>query len=70
MGVGAPQRVTLMTAEFARGTDFLVSDRKVQDKGGLHIIQTYAPQLMSELVQLKGRTGRQGQKGSIHAIIS
>ena len=70
MGVGAPQRVTLMTAEFTRGTDFVASDRNVQNNGGLHIILTYVPQLMSELVQLKGRTGRQGQNGSIHAIIS
>jgi hypothetical protein len=68
--VGTPQRITLMTSVFARGTDFSSRNRNVERSGGLHIILTYAPQLMSELIQLKGRTGRQGQPGSIHALIS
>ena len=69
MTVGTPRRLTLMTAEFSRGTDFIISDKIVQSIGGLHIILTYVPKLMSELIQLKGRTARQGQQGSIHAII-
>ena len=69
MTVGTPQRLTLMTSEFARGTDFVISDRRIKESGGLHLVLTYVPQLRSELIQFKGRTGRQGQDGSIHAII-
>ena len=36
-----PQNISLMTKAFGRGTDFQVFDKKVQDKGGVHIIQTF-----------------------------
>lgn len=69
MTVGTPSRLTLMTSEFSRGTDFVISDKKIKNKGGLHLILTYIPDLRSEFIQFRGRTGRQGQEGSIHAII-
>ncbi len=41
--VGTPQRITLMTAVFTRGTDFSCRNRNVEISGGLHIILTYVP---------------------------
>jgi preprotein translocase subunit SecA len=61
MTVGTPNRLTSMTAEFSRGTDFIISDKKIKNNGGLHLILTYVPELRSEFIQFRGRTGRQGQ---------
>ena len=59
-----------MTSSYARGTDFVIKDRFVKNNGGLHLIMAYLPQNLSEYEQLKGRTGRQGQRGSIDANIN
>jgi len=34
-------KITLMTKSFGRGTDFQIFDPKVNEKGGVHIIQTF-----------------------------
>ncbi len=59
----------LMTAMFARGTDFVVSDDRVRKQGGLHLIITYIPESESEDKQVQGRTARQGDPGSVDYII-
>jgi preprotein translocase subunit SecA len=61
MTVGTPNRLTLMTAEFSRGTNFIISDKNINNNGGLHLILTYVPELRSDFIQFRGRTGRQGQ---------
>ncbi len=61
-------QVTLFTANFARGTDFEVFDPKVKEKG-LGVIQTYLSDELSEEVQTKGRTARQGQKGTYQLVL-
>ena len=41
--VGTPQRITLMSSVFSRGTNFSYRNRNVERSGGLHIILTYVP---------------------------
>jgi len=60
---------TLMTESFGRGTDFIVLDRKLNAKGGVHVIQVYLSLDESEEIQIKGRTARQNNEGSYDAII-
>jgi preprotein translocase subunit SecA len=44
-------------------------DKNVNERGGLHVIQTYISSDYSEYVQIRGRTARQGNKGSFEMII-
>jgi preprotein translocase subunit SecA len=62
-------QVTLFTASFARGTDFQVFNPVVKEKG-LGVIQTYYPDDLSEEIQTKGRTARQGSKGTYQLVLS
>ena len=55
--------VNLITKAFGRGTDFVCRDETVQDNGGIHVIQTFLSEHLSEEHQIKGRTARQGDKG-------
>lgn len=55
--------ITLCTRTFGRGTDFSCSE-KVERAGGVHIIQTFFTEDISEEVQIRGRTRRQGSPGS------
>lgn len=52
------RQVTFATREFGRGTDFICRDRKVEEAGGIHIIQTFLSEEESEEIQIKGRTSR------------
>ena len=63
------KQVTVATSAFGRGTDFFCTDETFLDKGGLHIIQTFLSIEKSEEIQIKGRTARQGQKGSYCMIL-
>ncbi|EFA77021.1 Type III restriction enzyme [Heterostelium album PN500] len=63
------KQVTLITKSFGRGVDFIVNDDKVIDNGGVHVIQTFLSEEITEEVQIKGRTARQGQKGSYKMIL-
>ena len=36
-----PGRITLMSGSFGRGTDFVIFDDNIKEKGGLHIIQAF-----------------------------
>jgi preprotein translocase subunit SecA len=66
---GKRGRVTLLTAHFSRGTDFILEDKRLIDAGGFHVIQTYVSKDESDYVQVCGRTARQGKKGSYQMVI-
>ena len=62
-------KVTLAMREFGRGTDFICLDGRVENNGGVVVIQTFLAEDQSEETQIKGRTGRQGQEGSYYMIL-
>ncbi|CAF4640605.1 unnamed protein product [Rotaria socialis] len=62
-------RVTLFTRTFGRGTDFICYDQTVLSNGGTHVIQTFLSEEISEEVQIKGRTARQGNRGSYSMVL-
>ena len=62
--------VSLLTKSFGRGTDFIVYDNEVIGNGGVHVIQTFFSEELSEEVQIKGRTARQGEQGSFSMILN
>ncbi|CAF0938955.1 unnamed protein product [Adineta steineri] len=62
-------QVTLLTRTFGRGTDFICHDQNVLASGGTHVIQTFLSEEVSEEVQIKGRTARQGDCGSYSMIL-
>jgi hypothetical protein len=60
----AANALTLATRPFGRGTDFVSMDAKVNELGGIHVVQTFLSDSESEEVQMRGRTARQGDPGS------
>eukprot|EP00980_Cylindrotheca_fusiformis_P025927 scaffold14918_cov77-Cylindrotheca_fusiformis.AAC.1 len=62
-------QVTLCPAVFGRGTDFFCKDGKVEENGGVHVIQTFLSEERSEEVQIQGRTARQGKQGSYKLVL-
>ncbi|CAF1222140.1 unnamed protein product, partial [Didymodactylos carnosus] len=62
-------QVTLLTREFGRGTDFVCNDQTCGEKGGVHVIQTFLSEELSEETQIMGRTARQGKQGSYSIVI-
>jgi hypothetical protein len=62
--------VTLATKPFGRGTDFISMDVTVNKNGGIHVIQTFLSETMSEEIQIKGRTARQGDPGTFSMILN
>lgn len=63
-------RVTLSVAIFGRGTDFFCADEKLNENGGVHVIQTFFSMEQCEEVQIQGRTARQGQKGTYSLVLN
>lgn len=61
---GNRNRITLISSAFSRGTDFTVFDAQINQRGGMHVIQTYISKTKSDLIQIMGRTARQGKNGS------
>jgi len=61
--------ITLLTRVFGRGTDFISNDETVINHGGLHILQTFFSEHLSEEIQIQGRTARQGQIGTYELIL-
>lgn len=61
--------VTLLTREFGRGTDFKCYDSRLVSSGGVHVIQTFVSDHVSEETQIKGRTARQGDVGSFSMVL-
>lgn len=62
-------QITLLTRIFGRGTDFICYDESVNLNGGVHVIQTFVSEELSEEIQIKGRTARQGNVGSYSMIL-
>ena len=62
-------QVTLLSREHGRGLDFNCSDKKVEELGGLHVVQTFLSEELSEEMQIRGRTARQKNKGSFQMIL-
>ena len=62
-------RVTLLTRAFGRGTDFVCRDDFVKANGGVHVIQTFFSDELSEEKQIQGRTARQNQDGSYSMVL-
>lgn len=69
MKATSSKAVTLFTKCFGRGTDFKVFDPRVIQANGAHVIQTFFSEDISEEVQIKGRTARQGHKGTYKMIV-
>ena len=61
--------VTLLNRVFGRGTDFYCYDDQLINNGGVHVIQTFVSEILSEETQIKGRTARQGNKGSFSMVL-
>jgi len=66
----SPGSITLLSKEFGRGTDFIIYDDRVNDAGGVHVIQTFLSEELSEETQIKGRAARQGCNGSYSMVLS
>ena len=62
-------QITICTAAFGRGTDFFSKDDSLENNGGVHVIQAFLSSDMSEEIQIRGRTARQGKKGSYKLIL-
>jgi len=62
-------QLTLSTAIFGRGSDFVCYDEQLHGRGGLHVLQTFASLDISEEVQIQGRTARQGKKGTYSLVL-
>jgi energy-coupling factor transporter ATP-binding protein EcfA2 len=62
--------LTLFTRAFGRGIDFVCHDDTVIANGGVVCIQTFLSEEVSEEVQIKGRTARQGQNGSYCMVLA
>mmetsp|Transcript_2002 Transcript_2002/g.2902 ORF Transcript_2002/g.2902 Transcript_2002/m.2902 type:complete len:427 (+) Transcript_2002:3-1283(+) len=63
------KQVTIASAAFGRGTDFFCKDSKLENSGGMLVVQTFLSEEKSEELQIQGRTARQGKKGSYQMII-
>jgi len=66
---GQPGRITVATNMAGRGTDIKLHER-VRGLGGLHVIATERHESPRVDRQLFGRSGRQGDPGSVSVIIS
>ncbi|CAF4542845.1 unnamed protein product [Rotaria sp. Silwood2] len=62
-------QITLLPKIFGRGCDFVCHDQNVARNGGIHVIQTFLSEEVSEEVQIKGRTARQGDQGSYSMVL-
>jgi hypothetical protein len=61
--------VTLISREQGRGLDYHCSDKTVEQTGGLHVVQTFLSEELSEEIQIRGRTARQKNKGSFELVL-
>lgn len=66
---GLPGRITVATNMAGRGTDIELSE-EVEASGGLHVILTEFHESARVDRQLFGRAARQGDPGSVEAIVS
>ncbi|ETO05036.1 hypothetical protein RFI_32360 [Reticulomyxa filosa] len=62
-------QVGLFTKSVGRRTDFVCRDEIVAANGGIHVIQTFLSEELSEEMQIRGRTARQGTSGSYSLVL-
>jgi hypothetical protein len=62
-------KVTLVTRTFGRGTDFICHNPDLLANGGIHVLQTFFSEELSEEYQIMGRAARQGDSGSYRMIL-
>ncbi|CAF1002767.1 unnamed protein product [Adineta steineri] len=62
-------KVTLLTRTFGRGTDFICRNQQLLLNGGIHVLQTFFSEELSEEYQITGRGARQGDRGSYRMIL-
>jgi hypothetical protein len=60
--------ITFLTKEIGRGTDFK-GNKELDSVGGMHVIQTFVSEELSEEVQIRGRTARQAAQGSYSLVL-
>ena len=46
--------ITLLSRAFGRGTDFICYDERLEATGGVHVLQTFISEDISEETQIKG----------------
>jgi len=63
------KKITFLTPTFGRGTDFELRHPQVNANGGIHVLQTFFSQELSEEYQIKGRCARQGDNGSFKLLL-
>jgi hypothetical protein len=61
--------VTLLTRTHGRGLDFKCRDNEMKAAGGVHVVQAFLSEANSEEVQIRGRTARQGERGSYKLVL-
>ncbi|CAF4640808.1 unnamed protein product [Rotaria sp. Silwood1] len=61
--------ITLLTRTFGRGTDFICRNQQLLLNGGMHVLQTFFSEELSEEYQIIGRGARQGDYGSYRMIL-
>ena len=61
--------ITLLTRTFGRGTDFICRNQQLLANGGIHVLQTFFSEELSEEYQIMGRGARQGDRGSYRMIL-
>lgn len=66
---GQPKMITIATNTAGRGTDILLDPISLQN-GGLHVVFMFFPENDRVELQGFGRSGRQGQPGTGHFILS
>jgi len=63
------KEVTFFPRVFGRGLDFMCYDKTVMARGGVAVIQTFFSEEFAEEIQIKGRTCRQGDKGTYKMVL-
>ena len=61
--------ITVTDSFGGRGQDYRVSDRDVDDAGGLLVIATHMPESEREWIQWKGRTARTDRRGQYAVVL-
>ncbi|CAF3193876.1 unnamed protein product [Rotaria sp. Silwood2] len=62
-------RITLLTRTFGRGIDFVCRNQQLLINGGMHVLQTFFSEELSEEYQIMGRGARQEDYGSYRMIL-
>jgi hypothetical protein len=64
-----PGMITLADKVYGRGTDFISNDATLNNRGGVHILQTFYSFEKSEEKQIQGRTARSKNQGSYSLLL-